>query len=305
MMVAAVLLGISSDISALLPSCKVTRDKIFRPLFKVEKLTPNSAQNQHGFEQPVGGKVRTRAPASRPSVLPILVVCPQPVNSQELQTKSPGSDSSTHSHGGDSPRSRAERHLPQHIPAPWPGSSPADPRAWGRGGAEEEAGEGAPPGQTTVVWGRCLLQPEGPRCSEGLSPGGCWGGALCLRAREWTWGVAAGCGAWMPQAGKQLAILQVTLSFMGILKRMSGTGGFFFPFSSLSLSLTRITAVDTAGFLSQAWPGVLGSPADTSQVLGPRELGSSSRGRVGFGITAGGSWILPPSLDPKGPCPPI
>ena len=80
--------------------------------------------------------------------------------------------------------------------------------------------------------------------------------------------------------GSSLQILQVTLSFMGILKRMSGTRGVFPPSSiSFSLypyfSLTLTTAVTTAGFSLWAWPPeMLGSP------LGSAELWV--QGKVGY-----------------------
>ena len=50
----------------------------------------------------------------------------------------------------------------------------------------------------------------------------------------WEWGVGPG-RHWL---GSSLQILQVTLSFMGILKRMSGTRGVFSPLLSLFLSLS-------------------------------------------------------------------
>lgn len=109
-------------------------------------------------------------------------------------------------------------------------------------------------------------------------------------------GAEGGSGAWGPggrhRLGSGLQVLQVTLSFMGILKRMSGTRGFFSPFSfSLVFYLfffsffflTLITAVTTAGFLSQACP--LGA-------LGPAE--HWVLGRIGYFLLEWGgvAWLV-------------
>lgn len=90
--------------------------------------------------------------------------------------KSWGSDSSTHSHGvthlGERERARAERTCPGTFPPPGLAGAAllTQGPGKGRGGGGEE--EVAPPGQTTVVWGCCLPQPEGRQCSEGLNPQG-------------------------------------------------------------------------------------------------------------------------------------
>lgn len=198
-------------------------------LFERQRSLFVNQRSGHGFKQPGGGGAGTRAPASRPS---LRATWPLP----------------------------AARCLPPAREFPGAANKESGlgfglintPTGVTHLGAEQEHRAPAPAHSRPLTRGPCAQGREGPwRRPQGLGlPSPAWGPNPLGRpgsppwseSRTWTRG---GSGAWGPGPGghgrgSSLQILQVTLSFMGILKRMSGTGGLFSPLplpSSLPSSL--------------------------------------------------------------------
>lgn len=145
-------------------------------------------------------------------------VCAQCVNSQELKTKSPNSDSSTHSHGGDSPATARAGICPSTFPPPGLAAAGLLTRVGRRvqRRGKRKRLQHLYPGLSPNPRVSDALRARAPRTPKCPRPGVPEGAGQES-------GAEGGSGAWGPggrhRLGSSLQILQVTLSFMGNPKK--------------------------------------------------------------------------------------